>query len=28
MHAAIESVRARISLWDGVRLSLLEAEAA
>jgi hypothetical protein len=25
MHAAIESVRARISLWDGVRLSLLEA---
>ncbi|HEV7491581.1 MAG TPA: DUF3050 domain-containing protein [Rhodanobacteraceae bacterium] len=28
MHAAIESVRARIALWDGVRLSLLEAEAA
>jgi len=28
MHAAIESVRARIALWDGVQLSLLEAEAA
>ena len=28
MHAAIESVRARIALWDGVRLSLLEADAA
>jgi hypothetical protein len=28
MHAAIESVRARIALWDGVQLSLREAEAA
>ena len=28
MHAAIESVKARIALWDGVRLSLLESEAA
>ena len=28
MHAAIESVRARIALWDGVQLSLQEAEAA
>lgn len=27
-HAAIESMRARIALWDGVRQSLLEADAA
>jgi len=28
LHAAIESVSARIALWDGVRQSLLEAQAA
>lgn len=28
MRAAIDSVRARIALWDGVQLSLQEAEAA
>jgi len=28
LHAAIESMKARIALWDGVRQSLLQAEAA
>jgi hypothetical protein len=28
MHSAIESMKARIALWDGVRQSLREAEAA
>jgi hypothetical protein len=28
VHAAIESITARIALWDGVRESLREAEAA
>lgn len=28
LHAAIEAMRARIALWDGVQQSLLEADAA
>lgn len=28
LHAAIESVKARIALWDGLQLSLLQARAA